>query len=105
MAYIVDLVHVLEILFAFTANVDKRKPTPSAIKWAFRVYHDSRMKITVHSRIREFDFSDAQIPGRDIILEGIASLVRNRCTDDAEVSQLLARIPPADPAGDEDWDH
>ena len=104
MAYIVDLVHVLEILFALTANVNGKNLTRRAIKRAFTLYHGSQMKITAHDRIRKFDFSKAQIPGRDIILEEIVSLVRNSCTDDAEVSQSLGRIPPADLAGDEDWD-
>ena len=105
MAYIVDLVHVLEILFVLTASVNEKKLTRRAIKRAFTVYYNSRMKITAHSRIRKFDFSGTRIPGRDIILDEIISLVRNSCTDDAEVSQLLDRISPADLAGDEDWDH
>ena len=104
MAYIVDLVHVLEILFALTASVNEKELTRRAIKRAFTVYHGSQMKITAHSRIREFDFTDTRIPGRDIIFEEITSLVRNSCTDDAEVSQLLTRIPPTDLTEDEDWD-
>ena len=104
MAYIVDLIHVLEILFALTASVNEKDLTRRAIKRAFTVYHDSQMKITAHDRIRKFDFSKAQIPGRDIILEEIVSLVRNSYTNDEELSQLLARIPPADLASDEDWD-
>ena len=103
MAYIVDLVHVLEILFALTASVNEKDLTCRAIKRAFAVYHGSQMKATAHSRIRGFNFT-TQIPGRDIILDEIVSLVRNSCTDDAEVSQLLTRIPPADPTEDEDWD-
>ena len=104
MAYIVDLVHVLEILFTITASVNEKNLTRRAIKRAFTLYHGSQMKTTAHSRIRGFNFSTTQIPGRDIILEEIVSLVRNSCTDDAEVSQLLTRIPPADPTEDEDWD-
>ena len=104
MAYIVNLVHVLEILFALTASVNEKKLTRRAIKRAFTIYHDSQMKANAHSRIREFDFSNTQIPGRDIILDEIIFLVKNSCTDDPEVSQSLARIPLADLAGDEDWD-
>ena len=104
MTYIVDLIHVLEILFALTASINEKKLTRRAIKHAFKVYHDSRMKTTAHNRIKEFDFSNTQIPGCDIILEEIISLVRNSCTNDTEISQSLARIPLADLAGDEDWD-
>ena len=104
MAYIVDLVHVLEILFALTANVNEKNLTRRAIKRAFTLYYGSQMKTTAHSRIRGVNFSTPQMPESDIILDEIVSLVRNSCTDDAEVSQSLGRIPPADLAGDEDWD-
>ena len=104
MAYIVNLVHVLEILFALTASVNEKSLTRRAIKGAFKVYYDSRMKTTAHSRIREFDFSNAQIQSCDIILDKIISLIKDSCTDDTEVLQSLARILSAEQAEDEDWD-
>ena len=104
MAYIVDLVHVLEILFALTASVNEKNLIRGAIKCALKVYHDSLMKATAHSRIRRFDFSNTRIPGRNIILNEIVSSVSNSCTADAEVSQSVARILPANLAKDEDWD-
>ncbi|KAL4077538.1 hypothetical protein J3A83DRAFT_1606447 [Scleroderma citrinum] len=103
MAYIVDLIHVLEILFALTANTSGKNLTRRAIKLAFKVYHDSQMKDNAHTRIRGFDFSNTQIPGRDIILEEIVSLARISYTDDSVLSQMLTGNSSANLEKDEDW--
>ncbi|KAI6113478.1 hypothetical protein EDD16DRAFT_1865173, partial [Pisolithus croceorrhizus] len=52
MAYIVDLIHVLEILFTLTANHGGEELKRRAIKLAFKAYHDSEMRRNAHAQIK-----------------------------------------------------
>ncbi|KAI5984646.1 hypothetical protein EDD15DRAFT_2533121 [Pisolithus albus] len=100
MAYIVDLVHVLEILFSLTANNDGKKLTRGAVSSAFNTYYDSEMRYNVHRRIKGFDY---KIPGRDTVLDEIISLVRMSPIDDNDISSAFQRIPLESLAKDDGW--
>ncbi|KAI6113485.1 hypothetical protein EDD16DRAFT_1803693 [Pisolithus croceorrhizus] len=100
MAYIVDLVHILEILFSLTAGDDEKKLTRGAVSAAFNAYYDSEMRHSVHQRINRFDF---KLPGRDTVLDEIISLVRMSPIDDSHISSALRKIPLESLAKDGDW--
>ncbi|KIK11353.1 hypothetical protein PISMIDRAFT_502987 [Pisolithus microcarpus 441] len=100
MAYIVDLVHILEILFSLTAGDDEKKLTRGAVSSAFNAYYDSEMRYNVHRRIKGFDY---KIPGRDTVLEEIISLVRTSPIDDNDISSALRKIPLESLAKDDEW--
>ncbi|KAI6046612.1 hypothetical protein EDC04DRAFT_2887878 [Pisolithus marmoratus] len=100
MAYIVDLIHVLEILFTLTANDSQKKLTRRAIKIAFRAYYDSDMMRNAHAQIKDFDY---KMPGRDAVLEKIVSLVRMSRIDDVELSRAIGRITASELEQDEEW--
>lgn len=100
MAYIVDLIHVLEILFTLTANDNQKELTRRAIKIAFNAYHDSEMMRNAHAQIKNFDY---KIPGRDAVLEKIVFLVRMSRIDDVDLSRTLGRISPSELERDEEW--
>ncbi|KAI5983126.1 hypothetical protein EDD15DRAFT_2318369 [Pisolithus albus] len=100
MAYIVDLTHVLEILFLLTADARGKKLTRRAIKLAFRTYYDSLWMRNVHTEIRRFE---NRVGAQDLVLEKITSLISS---DEAEVEvrAALEGLPPFQPDGDEEWD-
>ncbi|KAI6115562.1 hypothetical protein EV401DRAFT_2210772 [Pisolithus croceorrhizus] len=99
MAYIVDLTHVLEILFALTANRKGKKLTRTAIKQAFNAYYRSAWMRDVHAEITGVERS---IVYRDVILEKIASLLPLSGTD-AKVSAALQGLQLVDLEKDEEW--
>ncbi|KAI5984651.1 hypothetical protein EDD15DRAFT_2375099 [Pisolithus albus] len=100
MAYIVDLVHVLEILFSLTANNDGKKLTRGAVSSAFNTYYHSEMRYNIHRRIKGFDY---KIPGRDTVLDEIISLVRMSPIDENDISSAFQRIPSESLAKDDGW--
>ncbi|KAI6096667.1 hypothetical protein EV401DRAFT_2082972 [Pisolithus croceorrhizus] len=99
MAYIVDLTHVLEILFALTANKKGKKLTRTAVKQAFNAYYRSTWMRDVHLEITGVECS---IVYRDVILEKIASLLPLSGTD-AKVSAALQGLQLVDLEKDEEW--
>ncbi|KAI5991374.1 hypothetical protein EDC04DRAFT_3127421 [Pisolithus marmoratus] len=90
MAYIVDLVHVLEILFTLTASNNEKKLTRNAINSAFGIYYESEMRRSTHHEITSSDYN---IPSCDTVLEKIISLVRTSPIDDNDISRALGNIP------------
>ncbi|KAI6124151.1 hypothetical protein EDD16DRAFT_572676 [Pisolithus croceorrhizus] len=100
MAYIVDLTHVLEILFLHTADARGKKLTRRAIKLAFRAYYDSLWIGNVHTEIRRFE---SRVGAQDPILEKITSLISSDDAE-AEVRAALEGLPPFDSERDEEWD-
>ncbi|KAI6117653.1 hypothetical protein EDD16DRAFT_1794909, partial [Pisolithus croceorrhizus] len=100
MAYIVDLTHVLEILFLHTADARGKKLTRRAIKLAFRAYYDSLWMRNVHTEVRRFE---SRVGAQDPILEKITSLISSDGAE-AEVHAALEGLPPFDPERDEEWD-
>ncbi|KAI6154625.1 hypothetical protein BKA82DRAFT_4070590 [Pisolithus tinctorius] len=99
MAYIVDLTHVLEILFALTSNRKGKKLTRRAIKLAFNEYCKSSWRTNVHTAIRQFKHT---ITDYDVILEKIEALVLSS-GGEAHVTSLVERIGSVDLEHDEEW--
>lgn len=99
MAYIVDLTHILEILFALTANRKGKKLTRTAIKQAFNAYYRSTWIREVHAEITSVEH---WIVHRDVILEKITSLIPLSGTD-TKVSAALEGLELVDPERDEEW--
>ncbi|KAI6042231.1 kinase-like domain-containing protein [Pisolithus marmoratus] len=99
MAYIVDLTHVLEILFSLTASMRAKKLTRTVIKLAYRAYWNSEWMVRTHTDIRLFQCSST---ARDVVLDKITSMLSS---DDGEirVSRTLERIPSVDLEKDEEW--
>ncbi|KAI6042218.1 hypothetical protein EDC04DRAFT_3108985 [Pisolithus marmoratus] len=103
MAYIVDLTHVLEILFSLTADMRAKKLTRTAIKLAYKVYYRSEWMAYAHTDIRSFQCSST---ARDVVLEKITSMLSS---DDREarvsgaIEGMLARMPSVDLEKDEEW--
>ncbi|KIK19422.1 hypothetical protein PISMIDRAFT_13693 [Pisolithus microcarpus 441] len=100
MAYIVDLIHVLEILFTLTPNDSEKKLTRRAIKLAFNAYHDSEMRRNTHVQVKNFDCKG---PGRDVVFEKVVSLVRMSPTDDVDLTRAIGSIPGSELERDEEW--
>ncbi|KIK11354.1 hypothetical protein PISMIDRAFT_690419, partial [Pisolithus microcarpus 441] len=100
MAYIVDLIHVLEILFTLTSDDSEKKLTRRAIKVAFNAYHDSNMMRNAHAQIKDFDCKG---PGRDVVLEKVISLVRMSRIDDVDLVRAVRNIPRSELERDEEW--
>ncbi|KAI6046614.1 hypothetical protein EDC04DRAFT_2995151 [Pisolithus marmoratus] len=100
MAYIVDLVHILDILFALTANNNEKKLTRGAISVALDTYYQSEMRRNTHQQIKSFDY---KIPRRDTVLDKIISLVRMSPIDDNDISEALGKIPSEHLAQDKEW--
>ncbi|KAI6113482.1 hypothetical protein EDD16DRAFT_1138069 [Pisolithus croceorrhizus] len=100
MAYIVDLIHVLEILFTLTSNDSEKKLTRRAIKLAFNAYHGSDVMRNAHVQIKDFDY---KVPGRDAVLEKIVSLVTVSRIDDDALIRTVGRIPREQLEQDEEW--
>ncbi|KAI5982447.1 hypothetical protein EDC04DRAFT_1807292 [Pisolithus marmoratus] len=99
MAYFVDLVHVLEILFALTINNSKQL-TRGAISLAFDVYYQSEMRRNAHLRIKDFDY---KIPARNAVFEKILSLVGSSPIEEEDIFKALQSTPPEDLERDKEW--
>ncbi|KAI5990846.1 hypothetical protein F5J12DRAFT_471869 [Pisolithus orientalis] len=99
MAYIVDLTHVLEILFALTGNRKEKKLTRRAIKLAFKVYYESSWRSNVHTAIRQFKHI---IMDRDVILEKIEAFVLSDGRE-TQVTSLVEGVGSVDLGQDEEW--
>ncbi|KAI5988483.1 hypothetical protein F5J12DRAFT_898167 [Pisolithus orientalis] len=100
MAYVVDLVHILEILFALTANNNEKKLSRGAISLAFNAYYTSTTQRDAQRKIMSRDYI---IPGRDAVLDEIISLVGMSAVDDRGIARALADIPPAALERDDKW--
>lgn len=94
MAYIVDLTNVLKLLFHLVAN-DKKKLTRRQIKLAYRNYYESQPWNNVHNSVKDLPVNG--VPGRDVILEKMESLIRS------DVGLTLSGLPLADLEQDEEW--
>ncbi|KIK12086.1 hypothetical protein PISMIDRAFT_464538 [Pisolithus microcarpus 441] len=89
MAHIVDLIHILEILFTLTANDNQRSLTRRAIQIAFNAYHYSKMRRYAHAQIRDFD---SKIPGGDPVLDTVVSLVRTSRIDHVDIVGAISSV-------------
>ncbi|KAI6043692.1 hypothetical protein EDC04DRAFT_3138323 [Pisolithus marmoratus] len=103
MAHIVDLTHVLEILFSLTAGMTAKKLTRTAIKLAYKAYNGSQWMNLTHTDIRSFECSRT---ARDVVLDKITSMISSDGRE-ARVSRAIASIresmPSVDLEKDEEW--
>ncbi|KAI6007079.1 hypothetical protein EDD15DRAFT_2358171 [Pisolithus albus] len=99
MAYIVDLTHVLNILFALKGNEGGKKLTRREIKLAFNAYYASSWMEEVHESIRQFRRT---IMDRDEIIEKIEELVL-ASDREAHVTSAIQGIPSVNLEQDEEW--
>ncbi|KAI6152663.1 hypothetical protein BKA82DRAFT_4113147 [Pisolithus tinctorius] len=99
MAYIVDLTHVLEILFALTAEMRAKKLTRTAIKIAYKAYLESEWMTHAHTDIRYFRCSTKD---RDDVLDKITSMIPSGDRED-RVSRALQSKPSVSLERDEEW--
>lgn len=99
MAYIVDLTHVLEILFALKGNEKEKGLTRTAIKLAIKAYFESSWMKNNHELIRQFK---PTIADRDVIVEKIQALVLASGRETRVIS-VVKEIPPVDLERDEKW--
>ncbi|KAI6043671.1 hypothetical protein EDC04DRAFT_3138311 [Pisolithus marmoratus] len=99
MAYIVDLTHVLEILFSLTAAMREKKLTRTAIKLSYKAYCGSEWMAHTHTDIKSFECRSTD---RAAVLEKIASMISS---DDraVRVSRALEMMPSLDLERDEQW--
>ncbi|KAI6127010.1 hypothetical protein F5141DRAFT_1210293 [Pisolithus sp. B1] len=99
MAYIVDLTHVLEILFSLTARMMAKQLTRTAIKLAYKAYYHSEWMTFIHTDIRYFQCSST---ARDEVLQKITSMIPSYDRVD-RVSRALQGMPQSDLEKDEEW--
>ncbi|KIK16781.1 hypothetical protein PISMIDRAFT_250909 [Pisolithus microcarpus 441] len=99
MAYIVDLTHVLDILFALKGGEGGKKLTRRAIKLAFNAYYASSWMEEVHESIRQFRHT---IMDRDEIIEKIEGLILASGRE-AHVTSAIKGISSVDMERDEEW--
>ncbi|KAI6146373.1 hypothetical protein BKA82DRAFT_4159773 [Pisolithus tinctorius] len=99
MAYIVDLTHVLEILFSLTAGMRAKRLTRTAIKMAYKAYLESEWMTHAHTDIRFFRCSTKD---RDDVLEKITSMIPSEDRE-VRVSRALERMPQVELERDEEW--
>ncbi|KAI6097054.1 hypothetical protein F5141DRAFT_1220306 [Pisolithus sp. B1] len=99
MPYIVDLTHVLEILFLLTVGMRAKKLTRRAIKLAYKAYYRSDWMTYTHMDIRSFQCSST---ARDEVLQKIASMVRSGDRE-TRLSAALEGIESGDLERDEEW--
>ncbi|KAI5993254.1 hypothetical protein EDD15DRAFT_2439401 [Pisolithus albus] len=99
MAYIVDLTHVLDILFALKGGEGGKRLTRRAIKLAFNAYYASSWMEEVHESVRQFRRT---IMDRDEIIEMIEELVL-ASDREAHVTSAVTGVSPIDTEQDEEW--
>ncbi|KAL4080028.1 hypothetical protein V8B97DRAFT_2002502 [Scleroderma yunnanense] len=94
-AYIVDLTHILNILFNHT---DNEKPlAQESVKIAIKTYSDSPLRAGVHCAIRSYH---GELVFGQSLLERIEGLVH----DKIEECSSLNPVAPGDLDQDDDWD-
>ncbi|KAI5985705.1 hypothetical protein F5J12DRAFT_916223 [Pisolithus orientalis] len=99
MAYIVDLTHVLEILFSLTAGIRAKKLTRMAVKMAYKAYLESPWVMCTHTEIRHFQCPTTT---RDAVLDKITSMISSDGRE-VQVSTALETLPRVDLEKDEEW--
>jgi hypothetical protein len=106
MAYIVDLILVVQLLFLVVTS-NNLPISRRLIKVTFAAYHDSVAKLQVHTKIREHVTRTGLLSrgDRDSALKKIIELIRRYHDRSAEMVQLKAQILGFEfPAQDEQWD-
>lgn len=99
MTYIVDFIHVLEILFSLMAGMKEKQLTRTTIQLAYKAYNESEWMRHTHMDIRSFQCSST---ARGTVFEKITSMISS---DDSRVRVpgVLGRMPLVDLEKDEEW--
>ncbi|KIM64407.1 hypothetical protein SCLCIDRAFT_1213244 [Scleroderma citrinum Foug A] len=89
MAYIVDLTHVLDILFTLTAGKGEQALTPRIMQCAIELYRESSRSTYVHEKIKNFPVSIFSNSG---IISEVECLVRERYIQDDRLRHEVERV-------------
>jgi len=106
MAYIIDLILVVQLLFSVVAS-DNLTISRRLIKITFAAYNDSIAKTQVHTKIREHVTKAGILNprNRDSALNKIVELIKHHHEGTSEMIQLKQQILAFEfPEGDEQWD-
>ncbi|KAG6334348.1 hypothetical protein ID866_4739 [Astraeus odoratus] len=95
MAYIVDLTHVMDILFTLTASRSDQDVTLPTIRDAFRSYSESDIMRNVHTKIKTFTSAGTIISPSDLI-SGIEVLLSIRYDTDNVLKKQIDGMAKAD---------
>jgi len=96
MAYIVDLTHVLDILFTLTAGKGEQALTPQIMQCAIELYRESSRSTYVHEKIKKFPVS---VFSNGSVISEVECLVRERYIQDTVLRQQVERMLPRDSGG------
>ncbi|KAI5991364.1 hypothetical protein EDC04DRAFT_2911530 [Pisolithus marmoratus] len=91
--YVIHLVHVLEMLFALTANDNENKLTRGAISSAFNAYYQSETRRNADIEMKDFK---NEIPSHDTVLERMVSLVKTSPINETASIRTLESISRED---------
>ena len=100
MAYIVDLTHVLDIIFTLIVSSNEKKLTTGIIKAAIVLYQMSQRRRDVHAHIKGLPIGFFK--GCDVSAE-MESIVKSRYITDDDLKEKVEKVTPAELEGDEDW--
>lgn len=90
MAYIVDLTHVMDILFTLTDGKGEQALTSEIIRSTTEVYRESERSRYVHSKIKDFPVS---IFSSNDVISQVENLIRERyIQDDALRRQVESMV-------------
>jgi len=93
MAYIVDLTHVMDLLFMLTVGKDEQELQPSIINNTVLAYSESAKRRNGHTKIKAFTGSIIGYGG-DVFSE-IEFLVTTGCDGDEELGRSIENIANA----------
>jgi len=91
MAFIVDLTHIMELLFILTSR-DHNKLTRRVIKLAYIAYYDSNAKKDAHGKIQTY----RDLDGRDAALDMIESLIKPERGGGSNMTDCYAKVGTLD---------
>ncbi|KAI5991354.1 hypothetical protein EDC04DRAFT_2987623 [Pisolithus marmoratus] len=91
--YVIHLVHVLEMLFALTANDNEKKLTRGAISSAFNAYYQSETRRNADIEMKD---SKNETLSHDTVLEKMVSLVKMSPMDGTASTRTLESISRED---------
>lgn len=87
MAYIVDLTHVMDVLFMLTDGKNDQEVTFAIIQEAVDAYRESEKRKNTHAKVKEF--SGTVFGSGGDLASGIGSLICQGCNDDEKLRQRI----------------
>ena len=101
MAYIADLIHVLDIIFMLIASRREKKVTTRIIKTTIVLYQASQKRRDVYTTIKLLPIT---FFGGCNVKSEMESIAKSRYTINDDLKEKIEKIMPAELEGDEDWD-